>query len=80
MVKANCLKCRAKCAVHALKCEADVMKDRCSIDCETFLPVTIDDTLEIEQEKQEVLTVMRGVRKLLEKPSTMGDSGHKVVR
>jgi len=34
---ADCLKCIAKCAVHALRCEEDAMKGRDSIDCNTFV-------------------------------------------
>jgi hypothetical protein len=37
---ANCLKCGAKCAVHSLCCEKDVMKDKDSIDCTTFIEGT----------------------------------------
>ena len=69
---ANCLRCKAKCAVHALKVEAEAMKGRESIDCETFEPVTIDDTLAKAQEEQEILTIMRGVRRNLE---SMGHFG-----
>jgi len=34
--KANCLECGAKCAVHQLHCEQDVMKGKKVIDCQTF--------------------------------------------
>ncbi len=59
--KANCLRCGAKCAVHALKCEAEAMNGREAIDCKTFIPAATPD-----EDKQEILTVMRGVRKNLE--------------
>lgn len=33
---ADCLKCGAKCAIHSLQCEEDVMKGKKAIDCQTF--------------------------------------------
>jgi hypothetical protein len=36
---ANCLKCGAKCAVHALGIEKDAMKEKPFIDCKTFKPL-----------------------------------------
>lgn len=57
---ANCLKCVALCGVHSLKCESDVMKGRETIDCKTFKPQKSKG--EQKREKQEILTVIRGVR------------------
>ena len=34
---ADCLKCGAKCAVHQLHCEEDVMKGKAAINCQTFI-------------------------------------------
>ena len=36
---ANCLKCGAKCAIHALQCEKEAMAGKDSIDCKTFIPL-----------------------------------------
>ena len=46
-VNPNCLKCGAKCAIHSLRCEEDVMKGKDSIDCLTFIEGSkpIDSTM-----------------------------------
>lgn len=66
---ANCLKCGAKCAVHSLNCESEVMKDKTSIDCKTFMPVTIEDTLQREQERKQIFTAFTVLRELRKQES-----------
>lgn len=66
---ANCLKCGAKCAVHALGCETDVMKEKESIDCETFKAVTIKDTLQRQQERKSIETAFAVLRELRKQES-----------
>lgn len=64
MTMANCLKCGAKCAVHSLNCESDVMESKESIDCQTFKSVTIEDTLQRQQERKEILTAFAILKEL----------------
>jgi hypothetical protein len=55
---ADCKRCIAKCAVHALRCEDKVMDGRDSIDCKTFI--------EGDREKEPAPPRILSVRELMD--------------